>query len=398
MRIFNAASVKGRKKNTLRSKPLKVPLLDLRSQYRKIRKEVLREVTAVCDSQHYVLGANVSGLESEMASRCGAGYAVGVASGTDALLLSLMAAGVGPGDSVITTPFTFFSTAGSIARLGAVPVFVDIAPDTYNMDPGALDALLKKGKRKGLKAVIPVHLYGQCAEMDPINRAARGRSLTVIEDAAQSIGAGYRGRKAGSLGDMGCFSFYPTKNLGGFGDGGMVTTESEKTARALRMLRVHGSRERYFHDVVGVNSRLDELQAAILRVKLKYLDAWTEKRAANARRYDVLFKKARPAGLMSLPHVAEGCEPVFNQYVVRVEKRDELRAYLAGIGIGTEVYYPLPLHLQRCFRGLGYRKGDFPESERAAREVLALPIYPELGLAAQRAVVDGVSAFYAGRG
>ncbi len=373
---------------------MKVQLLDFASQYRKIRNEVLREVKAVCDSQHYVLGKNVSGLEAEIASYCGARFAVGVASGTDAILLGLMAAGVGPGDRVITTPFTFFATAGSIARLGAVPVFADIHPQTYNISPDSLEALLKKNS-KGVKAIIPVHLYGQCADMAPINRLARGYGLKVIEDAAQSIGAEYRGKRAGALGDMGCFSFYPTKNLGCFGDGGMVTTGNEKLALKLRMLRVHGSKARYYHDIVGANSRLDELQAAVLRVKLKHLESWTDGRIKNAARYDRLFRKAGLDGLVALPYIQDGNRSVFNQYVVRVKKRDELRSRLSQIGVSTEIYYPLPLHLQKCFKYLGYRKGDLPVSEKTAKEALALPIYPELREAEQKYVVSGIADFYA---
>ncbi|MBI5827453.1 MAG: DegT/DnrJ/EryC1/StrS family aminotransferase [Deltaproteobacteria bacterium] len=373
---------------------MKVQFLDLASQYRKIRNEVLREVKAVCDSQHYVLGKNVSGLEAEIASYCGARFAVGVASGTDAILLSLMAAGVGPGDRVITTPFTFFATAGSIARLGAIPVFADIHPQTYNISPDSLESLLKKNS-KGVKAIIPVHLYGQCADMAPINRLARGYGLKVIEDAAQSIGAEYRGRRAGALGDMGCFSFYPTKNLGCFGDGGMVTTGNEKLALKLKMLRVHGSKVRYYHDIVGANSRLDELQAAVLRVKLKHLESWTGGRVKNAARYDRLFRKAGLEGLVALPYIQDGNRSVFNQYVVSVKKRDELRSHLSQIGVSTEIYYPLPLHLQRCFKYLGYRKGDLPVSEKTAKEALALPIYPELREAEQKYVVSGIAGFYA---
>jgi len=372
---------------------LKVQFLDLASQYRKIRKEVLREVRVVCDSQHYVLGKNVSGLEAEIASYCGTKFAVGVASGTDAILLSLMAAGVGAGDRVITTPFTFFATAGSIARLGAVPVFADIHPQTYNISPGSLEALLKKNS-KGIKAIIPVHLYGQCADMARIKRLALKYGLRVIEDAAQSIGAEYRGRRAGALGDMGCFSFYPTKNLGCFGDGGMVTTDNAKLALKLRMLRVHGSKVRYYHDIVGANSRLDELQAAVLRVKLKRLESWTDARIKNAARYDRLFEKAGLEGRVALPYIQEGNRSVFNQYVVSVKKRDELRSYLSQIGVSTEIYYPLPLHLQRCFKYLGYRKGDLPVSEKTAKQALALPIYPELREAEQKYVVSGVADFY----
>ncbi len=372
---------------------VKVQLLDLAAQYRKIRKEVLREVKAVCDSQHYVLGKHVSALESEIAAYCGAKFAVGVASGTEALLLALMAAGVKAGDRVATTPFTFFATAGSIARLGAVPVFVDIDPETYNIDPVKFESLLKK-RGKGVKAAIPVHLYGQCADMDPIMKAARKHGVTVIEDAAQSIGAEYRGKRAGSIGQMGCLSFYPTKNLGCFGDGGMVTTNDQKLAEKLRMLRVHGSRVRYYHDEVGLNSRLDEIQAAVLRVKLKYLGSWAEGRAGNAERFDRLFEKAAINGVISVPRIRDGNRSVYNQYVIRVRKRDKLRAHLAAMGIGSEIYYPLPLHMQKCFRGLGYGKGDFPVSEAAAKEVLALPIYPELTLAQQRAVVAGIAGFY----
>ncbi|MBI5238799.1 MAG: DegT/DnrJ/EryC1/StrS family aminotransferase [Deltaproteobacteria bacterium] len=373
---------------------MKVPLLDLSGQYRSIRKEVLDEVKKVCDSQHYILGRNVSNLESEIAAYCGARYAVGVASGTDAILLSLMAAGIGPGDKVITTPFTFFATAGSIARQGAVPLFVDIHPKTCNIDPDSLEHTLRK-KAKGAKAVIPVHLYGQCADMAPIMSLAGKYGLVVIEDAAQSIGAVYRGKKAGALGHMGCFSFYPTKNLGGLGDGGMVTTDNSRLSERLKMLRVHGSRKRYYHDTVGANSRLDEIQAAVLRVKLKYLDKWTALRIRNAMRYDMLFKKAGMTGIVRLPYVEEGNMSVFNQYVISVKNRDALRTHLTEQGIGTEIYYPLPLHLQKCFRYLGCRKGDFPASENAAKEVLALPIYPELGFEQQKDVVSGVAGFFA---
>lgn len=372
---------------------LKVQLLDLAAQYRKIRKEVLKEVEKVCDSQHYVLGKNVAGLEAEISAYCGSKYAIGVASGTDAILLALMAAGVKAGDKVITTPFTFFATAGSIARLEAIPVFVDIHPLTYNIDPESLEALLKKDS-KGVKAIIPVHLYGQCADMDSINRLARKYRIKVIEDAAQSIGAAYRGKMSGVLADLACFSFYPTKNLGCFGDGGMVTTNDQKLADRVRMLRVHGSRVRYYHDEVGMNSRLDEIQAAVLRVKLKRLEEWTTGRINNAARYDRLFAKAGLTSIVRLPYIQDGNRSVYNQYVVRVPKRDDLRAHLAGAGIGSEIYYPLPLHMQKCFKGLGYRKGDFPVSEKAAKEVLALPIYPELKESEQKYVVSSIKEFY----
>lgn len=372
---------------------MKVQLLDLAAQYRKIRKDVLKEVEKVCDSQHYVLGKNVAGLETEISAYCGSKYAIGVASGTDAILLALMAAGVKAGDKVVTTPFTFFATAGSIARLEAIPVFVDIHPLTYNIDPESLEALLKKDS-KGVKAIIPVHLYGQCADMDSINRLARKYRVKVIEDAAQSIGAAYKGKMSGVLADLACFSFYPTKNLGCFGDGGMVTTNDQKLADRVRMLRVHGSRVRYYHDEVGMNSRLDEIQAAVLRVKLKRLEEWTIGRINNAARYDRLFAKAGLTSIVRLPYIQDGNRSVYNQYVVRVPKRDALRAHLAGAGIGSEIYYPLPLHMQKCFKGLGYRKGDFPVSEKAAKEVLALPIYPELKESEQKYVVSSIKEFY----
>ncbi len=371
---------------------MKVQLLDLSSQYRKIKNEVMKEVKAVCDSQHYVLGKNVSGLEAEIADYCGVKHAVGVASGTDALILALKAAGVGAGDRVITTPFTFFATAGSIAMAGAEPVFVDIDPATFNIDPERLESALKRSS-KNVKAVMPVHLYGQCADMGRINGIARRYGLKVVEDAAQSIGASYKGRMAGALGHMGCFSFYPTKNLGCFGDGGMVTTNDPRLADKLRMLRGHGSRKRYYHEFGGTNSRLDELQAAILRVKLKYLEQWTAGRIKNGQRYDELFKKAGIKEVVT-PRIEDGNRSVYNQYVIRAKKRDGLRAHLAGLGVGAEIYYPLPLHRQKCFKGLGYGKGSLPESERAAAEVLALPIYPELKAAEQRFVVESIAAFY----
>lgn len=373
---------------------MKVQLLDLAAQYKKIRKEALEEIKKVCDSQHYVLGKNVAALESELAAYCGTGHGIGVASGTDAILLALMAAGVGTGDKVITTPFTFFATAGSIARLGAVPVFVDIDPRTYNLDPNCLEALLKKTKGKGAMAIVPVHLYGQCADMAAINKLCRKYGIVVIEDAAQAIGADYNGKKAGALGDMACFSFYPTKNLGCFGDGGMVTTDSDKFNSSLKMLRVHGSSARYYHDAVGINSRLDELQAAVLRVKFRHLEAWTTARIKNAARYDALFEKAALLDRVTIPYVRDKSRMVYNQYVIRVKRRDELRSHLSNKGIGTEVYYPLCLHMQKCFKYLGLGKGEFPVSEKASLEVLALPIYPELTAAQQRYVVEGIAEFH----
>ncbi|TAN63649.1 DegT/DnrJ/EryC1/StrS family aminotransferase [bacterium] len=375
---------------------MKVPLLDLSAQYRKIRKEALRGVVSVCDSQHYILGANVAALESEIATYCGAKYAVGVASGTDALLLALMAAGVGHGDKVITTPFTFFATAGSIARLGAIPVFADIAPDTYNISPQSVEEILKK-RSKGVKAIIPVHLYGQCADMSSINALAGKYGLTVIEDAAQSIGASQRGKRAGALGDICCFSFYPTKNLGCFGDGGMVATDNLRLAEKVKMLRVHGSSKRYYHDLVGANSRLDEIQAVVLRVKLKRLDEWTAGRVKNAGRYDVLFSNAGIDGFVTPPRVDPYNASVYNQYVIRAKKRDALRAHLSSAGVGAEIYYPLPLHRQKCFKYLGCKAGSLPVSEKAAKEVLALPIYPELSMAQQKFVVSSITEFYKGK-
>ena len=376
---------------------MKVSLLNLRLQYQGIREEVLKEIEKICDNQTFILGENVAGLENEIARYCNTKYAVGVASGTDAILLPLMAVGIAPGDRVITTPYTFFATAGSIARLNAMPVFVDVEPDTYNIDPDKLEHVIKKqsaAQRARLKAIIPVHLYGQCAEMEPIMQISKRYKLAVIEDVAQSIGARYKGKMAGSIGDFGSLSFYPSKNLGGFGDGGMVTTNNEKLSEKVRILRVHGSKPKYYHKMVGINSRLDELQAAVLRIKLKHLEAWTNKRIERAERYDTLFKHAGLSDIVSLPVRRAYNRHVFNQYIVRVKKRDALRNYLAKEGIGTEIYYPVPLHLQQCFKYLGYKKGDFPVSEKAARETLALPIYPELVLEEQEYVVKKIAEFY----
>jgi dTDP-4-amino-4,6-dideoxygalactose transaminase len=373
---------------------LKVPLLSLTGQYRQLRREVLREVQKVCDSQRYILGSNVEALEKEIARYCGTRYAVGVASGSDAIRLALMAAGVGPGDRVVTTPYSFFATAGSIALVGAVPVFVDIEAESYNMDPERLESLLRRKKSKRIKALMPVHLFGQCAEMRPVKKLARSHNLAVIEDAAQAIGAEYSGRRAGSLGDMGCFSFYPSKNLGCFGDAGLITTDNRRTAERLKMLRVHGSRSQYLHTVVGTNSRLDEIQAAVLRVKIKYLEGWTEKRIKNAERYNELFSQAGLLGFVTPPAVPSSKRSVFNQYVVRARQRDRLRQYLQKNGIGTAIYYPVPLHLQKCFRYLDYRRGDFPVSEKAARQALALPVYPELKKSEIYYVVATIKRFY----
>ncbi|MEJ2640370.1 MAG: DegT/DnrJ/EryC1/StrS family aminotransferase [Desulfosarcinaceae bacterium] len=377
---------------------MQVPLLDLKRQYQKIKTEVEAEIAEIVASQHFILGPKVEKLEREIADYCRVKDAVGVSSGTDALLIALMAAGVGDGDRVLTTPYTFFATAGCISRLGARPVFVDIDPVTYNLSPAHLLQVvdgLSGGEQSRVKAIIPVHLYGQCAEMDPILAWARSCGVTVIEDAAQAIGSEYRGRRAGSMGDFGCFSFFPSKNLGAFGDGGIVTVDSAEKAERLRVLRMHGSAPKYYHELIGGNFRLDALQAAVVSVKLKYLDGWSRQRQENARRYDQLFTEAGLTGRIGLPKVVEN-RHIFNQYIIRVPgHRDALRAHLGEQGVGCEIYYPLPLHLQECFADLGYAKGSFPEAERAAEETLALPIYPELSDEQLVYVVDAVKAFFA---
>ncbi len=360
---------------------MRVPLLDLKGQYASIRSEVREAIDRVCESQYFILGPEVTGLEEEVARFCGSKFAVGVSSGTDALLAALMALGVKAGDEVITTAYSFFATAGVVSRLGAVPVFADIDPGTFNIDPAQVRAKVTSRTR----AILPVHLYGRCADMDAILDAARG--IPVVEDAAQAIGAAdARGRQAGAMGKMGCFSFFPSKNLGGFGDGGMVTTDDEQMAESLRMLRVHGMKPKYVHRVVGGNFRLDALQAAVLRVKLKHLPRWTAGRRSNAERYRRLFAEAGLAGKVVLPGDVPG--HIYNQFVIRCPRRDGLRKFLEENGVGSEVYYPIPLHLQECFAGLGGRKGGLPHSERAAEETLALPIYPELTEEQQRYVVD----------
>lgn len=372
---------------------MKVPLLDISEQYDSIRDEALKAIEKVCDSKRFILGENVEKLESEVASFVGAKYAVGCASGSDALMLALMAEDVGPGDRVITSPFTFFATAGAIARLGALPVFVDIDPKTFNMDPAKLERRLNKSTAK-IKAVIPVHLYGQCAPMIEINSILKKFNIPVIEDAAQSIGASYGARQAGTLGDIGCFSFYPSKNLGCFGDGGMLTTNKAKVADRLKKLRVHGSHIKYYHDEIGVNSRLDEIQAAVLRVKLKHLAKWTDMRIKNARLYERYFQDAGLDKIINLPFVPKSNKSVFNQYVIRAESRDKLRAFLATKNIGTDIYYPIPLHMQKCFSYLGYKMGSFPVAESAAWDVLALPMYPELSEDQIAFVVKNIEGFF----
>ena len=375
---------------------MKVPLLDLKAQYNSIREEILKVTQEVYESQYFILGPRVEALEKEIADYCSSKHAIGVSSGTDALLVSLIAADIGPGDRVITTPYTFFATAGSIARTGAVPVFVDIDPDTYNISTNsienAIDGMTDE-KRSGFKAIMPVQLYGQCADMDPILKIAGKYDLVVIEDAAQAIGAEYKGKRAGSIGDFGCFSFFPSKNLGAFGDGGIVTTNSDELYEKLKILRVHGSYPKYYHKIIGGNFRLDALQAAIVSVKLKHLDGWTAARQGNANRYRELFASA---GLdnIKLPVESQG-RHIYNQFVISVpEKRDDLRLFLQEAKIGTEVYYPVPMHLQECFSYLNHKNGDFPVSEHAASHTMALPIYPELTEDQQAYVVEKIKEFY----
>lgn len=370
----------------------KIPLLDLNAQYQSIAGEIQTAVTRVLSSQQFILGPEVRELEREIAAYCNCSEGIGCASGSDSLLLALMACGVGPGDEVITTPFSFFATVGSIVRLGAKTVFVDIDESTFNINP----ELVAQAITKKTKAILPVYLFGLCADMDPINDLAAQHQIAVIEDAAQAIGAEYSGRRAGSLGNVGCFSFYPSKNLGGAGDGGMLTTNDPEMAASLRDLRSHGARKKYYHDRVGINSRLDSLQAAILRVKFGYLDQWAKARRENAQRYRELFRDSGliSSGAVRLPGEAPSALHVYNQFVIRARERDKLRAYLTERGIGSEIYYPLPLHLQICFKDLGHHAGDFPESERAADEALAIPVYPELGAASQGRVVETIASFY----
>ena len=365
---------------------MKVKLLDLVPQYEAIRGEIRAAIDEVLASQQFILGAKVAELEEKAARYCGTARAVGVASGSDAILLVLMALGVGAGDEVVTTPYSFFSTVSSITRLGATPVFADIDPRTYNIDPAAVVRALTPRT----KAVLVVHLFGQAAEMDPIMAAARERGIPVVEDACQSIGARYRGASVGSIGAAGCLSFFPSKNLGGFGDGGMIVTNDSRLADETSMLRVHGSRTKYYHEAVGINSRLDALQAAVLLVKMRHLDRWHEGRRANAAFYDRELSKM---GGVTIPRVESHNWSVYNQYVIATRLRDEMRRFLADAGIGTEVYYPVPLHLQKCFAFLGVREGAFPRSEEAARETLALPVYPELTSAEREYVVSKIGEF-----
>lgn len=368
----------------------KVPLLDLARQWKGLEAEVLDEVRRVFADQDFILGKRVAALETEIAAYCRTPHAVACASGTDAILLSLQALGVGRDDEVVTTPFTFFATAGAIWNRGARPVFADIEPGSFNLDPGAAAAAM--GPRT--RAVMPVHLFGRCAAMGPLKEAAAKRGIPVVEDMAQAIGAEQGGVRAGSIGDAGTLSFYPSKNLGGSGDGGMVVTNRKDVEETLRRARNHGMSRQYRHEFVGTNSRLDGLQAAVLRAKLRRLDAWSDARAANARRYD---ERLRGLSAVRTPEPDRAGRHVYNQYTIRCERRDDLKDFLAERGVGTAVYYPIPLHLQPCFASLGYREGAFPESEKASREVLSLPVFPELEEAELEAVVAGIRAFYGGR-
>ncbi len=366
-----------------------IPLLDLKAQYAPIREEIRAAIDRVADAQHFIGGPEVEALEREVAAYAQAQFGIGVSSGTDALLVALMAIDLRPGDEVITTAYSFFATAGSIYRLGGRPVFVDIDPRTYNIALAQVEAAITDRTR----AIIPVHLFGQMADMDPLIEIARRHGLIVIEDAAQAIGAEYRGRRAGSIGHFGCFSFFPSKNLGAFGDGGMIVTNDPELAQRARLLRNHGAEPKYYHKLVGGNFRLDALQAAILRVKLKYLDGWTAGRQRNAARYRQFFAQAGIADII-LPTEESDRRHIYNQFVIRTTRRTAVMAELKARKIGHEIYYPVPLHLQECFAGLGYRPGDLPASERAAQETLALPIYPELTEEMQAAVVAAVAAAY----
>ncbi|MBE0536459.1 MAG: DegT/DnrJ/EryC1/StrS family aminotransferase [Phycisphaerae bacterium] len=363
-----------------------VPLLDLKAQYVGIRDEVLAQINEVLDSQQCIGGPKVEALEKAVAAASDCKYAVGVASGTDAILNTLMSLEIGPGDEVITTPFTFFATAGCIARVGAKPVFVDIDPKTFNLNPTGIEAAITDKTR----AIMPVHLFGQMADMDSIMAVAGQASLAVIEDAAQSITSTYKGRKAGSIGTAGCFSFFPSKNLGGIGDGGMIVTNDKKLYKRLMIMRNHGMEPKYYHKEIGGNFRLDPIQAAALLVKLPYLDKWSAKRRKNAKYYSKRFKGT----VVRTPQISKDCESIYNQYVIRVPRRDELVEYLRKKDIGCEVYYPVPLHLQECFAFLGYKQGAFPKAETASQEVLALPIYPELTDDMKDYVIETVLSFY----
>ncbi|MBI2999534.1 MAG: DegT/DnrJ/EryC1/StrS family aminotransferase [Deltaproteobacteria bacterium] len=395
----------------------KIPILDLKAQYRRIRNEVIQAIEEVLESQQFILGPVVERFEQQVASYLEGGAAVSVASGSDALLLSLMALGIGAGDAVIVPPFTFFSTVSSITRLGATPIFIDIDPQTFLMDPRAVEAFLEERaqphpegdglmdskSRCRIRALLPVHLFGQCCAMVGLLSLSRKHQLYIVEDVAQAFGARTPvspgvSQPAGTVGDLGCFSFFPTKNLGGMGDGGLVVTNRSDLADKVRMLRVHGASRRYHHLEIGLNSRLDALQAAVLLVKLRYVDQWREERIERARVYQTLFLSSGLAGeeILSLPNSGDARSHVFNQYVIRARRRDQLKDYLAKQGIKAEVHYPVPLHLQPCFSSLGYRRGDFPHSEDASTQVLSLPMYPELAAHQQETVVRQIRSFYRG--
>lgn len=374
---------------------MQVPLLDFKKQYQGLKEEILKEISDICDSQHFVLGDKVQKLENEIAEYCGAEYACGVTSGSDALIIALMVENVGVGDEVITTPFTFFATAGAICRVGATPVFVDVDYDTFNIDPTKIEEKITSKT----KAIIPVHLFGQCCDMDAINAIAEKHNLIVIEDACQSIGAEFKGKRAGSMGDYGCFSFYPTKNLGCFGDGGMVTTNDEEKAKLLKIFRNHGQGSTYIHQHVGGNFRLDALQAAVLSIKLRDLDKWSAAREANAAEYAKLFAASKIGDKVQLPVVADfASRHIYNQYSILVADggRDELCAKMREAGVGCGIYYPLSLHLQECFKHLGYKDGDMPVSEKLSKEILALPIFPESTSEQRQCVVDTIEKILCG--
>ena len=369
-----------------------VPLLALDRQYAALREQIREAINRVCDSGRFVLGPDVADLEAELAKALGVPHVISCASGSDALLLALMALDVGTGDEVIVPSYTFFATASAVTRLGAVPIFADIDPVTYLVNPRDIEKKISSRTR----AIVPVHLFGRTADMDAIGPIAVKAGLPIVEDAAQSILSTWHGRCSGSLGDVGCFSFYPTKNLGGAGDGGFLTTTRDDVAKSLRLLRVHGMEPRYYHEVIGINSRLDSIQAAVLRVKLPHLDSWTTARQMNAARYQEIFSEYNLASRVAVPGDEPRGRHVWNQFVIRVldDSRDALRAHLAKHGVGTEIYYPVPLHLQKCFTHLGWAKGDLPETERAAEQTLALPIFPELDSAEQRTVVARIAEFF----
>lgn len=373
---------------------MEVPLLDLRTQYERIKDEIKVAITSVLESQRFILGENVSRFEEALSRYLGVKHSIGVASGSDALLLSYMAIGLKPGDEIITTPFTFFATASSAARLGVKVIFADIKEDTYNLDVDSLEERITPRTR----AIVPVHIFGQSVEMDKVVEISEKRGIPIIEDAAQAIGASFGGKKVGGFGILGCFSFFPSKNLGGCGDGGAVVTNDDDLAEMIRMLRVHGSSKRYYHEYVGINSRLDEIQAAVLLVKIKYIDVWNEERRSRAKYYNFLFKEMNLSEFVKTPVESENCYHVYHQYVVRVKDRDLLREFLAEKGISTQIYYPVPLHLQPCFKEWGYSRGFCPVAEKICSEVLALPIYPEISPQAQEYVVESIAEFYKKKG